>query len=172
VVLLFAPYDLAGTNILEQRSQAALARSFRSEVARASSNALAPPAANKHISEAHSHRAKSGAAPQLNSATKAGRALLKPALVPPPGGALDHMLIPAIGVNRYVVQGVNETDLQMGPGHYPGTPLPGQPGNVGIAEHRTTFGAPFSRLNELGKRDLIYLTDTTGTTWVYSVARQ
>ena len=82
------------------------------------------------------------------------------------------MVIPAIGVDRYVVQGVSEADLQMGPGHYPGTPLPGQAGNVAIAGHRTTFGAPFFRLNEVHRGDLVYLTDTSGTTWVYSVVRQ
>ena len=59
-----------------------------------------------------------------------------------------------------------------GPGHYPGTPLPGQPGNVGIAGHRTTFGAPFFRLNEVSRGDLVLLTDTSGTTWVYDVVRQ
>jgi sortase A len=85
---------------------------------------------------------------------------------------VDHLVIPAIGVNRYVVQGVAENDLQQGPGHYPGTPLPGQRGNVGIAGHRTTFGAPFFRLNEVVPGDLIYLTDTSGTTWVYSVQRE
>jgi sortase A len=84
---------------------------------------------------------------------------------------VDHLVIPAIGVNRYVVQGVAENDLQEGPGHYPGTPLPGQRGNVAIAGHRTTFGAPFFRLNEVVPGDLIYLTDTSGTTWVYSVQR-
>ena len=92
--------------------------------------------------------------------------------VPPPGGALDHMVIPAIGIDRYVVEGVGDLDLQMGPGHYPGTPLPGQDGNVGIAGHRTTFGAPFFRLNELVPGDLIYLTDTEDRTWVYDVVQQ
>ena len=81
-------------------------------------------------------------------------------------------MIPAIGVDRYVVQGVAEADLQMGPGHYPGTPLPGQAGNVAIAGHRTTFGAPFFRLNEVHGGDLVYLTDTLGTTWVYRVVSQ
>ena len=82
------------------------------------------------------------------------------------------MVIPAIGLDRYVVEGTDENDLQMGPGHYAGTALPGQMGNVGIAGHRTTFGAPFFRLNELVPGDLIYLTDTSGTTWVYNVRRQ
>jgi len=67
---------------------------------------------------------------------------------------------------------VAEGDLDEGPGHYPGTPLPGQAGNSGIAGHRTTYGAPFFQLNELTAGDRIYLTDTTGTTWVYRVVRQ
>ena len=46
-----------------------------------------------------------------------------------------------------------------GPGHYPGTPLPGQIGNAAIAGHRTTHGAPFYRINELAKGDRIKITD-------------
>ena len=56
-----------------------------------------------------------------------------------------------------------------GPGHYLGTPLPGQYGNVSIAGHRTTYGAPFWALNELRPGDRIFLTDTTGHTWIYQV---
>src|SRR5487761_2787659 len=37
-------------------------------------------------------------------------------------------------------EGVAEGDLSLGPGHYPGTPLPGEKGNVAIAGHRTTWG--------------------------------
>ena len=42
---------------------------------------------------------------------------------------------------------------------------------MGIAGHRTTFGAPFFRLNEVSRGDLVLLTDTSGTTWVYGVVR-
>ena len=46
-------------------------------------------------------------------------------------------------------------DLKKGPGHYPDTPLPGQLGNAAIAGHRTTYGQPFYRLDEVaaGRRD-------------------
>jgi LPXTG-site transpeptidase (sortase) family protein len=174
VVLLFVLFELVGTNVLEQRSQARLARNFSSAMAQTARPAPAqPPPA---------HRPRGGTRGRSPSHVPAGaKATTAPGrhqtvhpslLVPPPGGVLDRLLIPAIGIERYVVQGVSETDLQMGPGHYPQTPLPGRVGNVGIAGHRTTFGAPFFRLNELERGDLVYLTNTTGTTWVYSVARQ
>ena len=46
----------------------------------------------------------------------------------------------------YVMIGIPREDLKKGPGHYIGTPFPGQPGNVGVAGHRTTYGAPFNRI--------------------------
>lgn len=88
---------------------------------------------------------------------------------PLPGGVLDRLLIPAIGLSRYVVQGTAENDLAQAPGHYLGTPLPGQYGNVAIAGHRTTYGAPFWDLNELTSGDRILLTGPTGHTWTYLV---
>ena len=66
--------------------------------------------------------------------------------------------IPDINVNQYVVSGTDELSLQFGPGHYLGTKLPGSGGNVGIAGHRTTYGAPFSRLDLVEVGDQIYLT--------------
>lgn len=79
-----------------------------------------------------------------------------------PGGVIAHLRIPAISVDKYVVEGVGEEDLKKGPGHYAGTPLPGQVGNVAIAGHRTTYGAPFYNLNELKDGDPIYLSTTQG----------
>ena len=40
-----------------------------------------------------------------------------------------------------------------GPGHYPGTPLPGEAGNVAIAGHRTTYAHPFYDLNAVAPGD-------------------
>ncbi len=48
-----------------------------------------------------------------------------------------------------VVEGTGADQLRSGPGHYPGTPLPGETGNVAIAGHRTTYLHPFYNLNEL-----------------------
>jgi sortase A len=79
-----------------------------------------------------------------------------------PGGALARLEIPAIHLDQFVVEGTSESDLRRGPGHYPGSPLPGQPGNAAIAGHRTTFGAPFSRLDELKAGDTIIATTAAG----------
>jgi sortase A len=193
VVLLFVAYELVGTNLSEENSQAKLAREFSGALAHAprpanpgerTTGAVAAGAKTPHGSAGGS-TARAGNAQTSRQASIGGHGLgghgqrAVPARligdrlpVPPPGGALDHLVIPAIGVSRYVVQGVDEADLQMGPGHYPGTPLPGQAGNVGIAGHRTTFGAPFFRLNEVTRGDLVLLTDTSGTTWVYRVEHQ
>lgn len=78
--------------------------------------------------------------------------------------------IPAIGLNQYVVSGTDEDDLALGPGHYHYTALPGQGGNVVIAGHRTTHGAPFNRLAELAPGDPMYLTTTSGQRLTYVVA--
>jgi sortase A len=90
----------------------------------------------------------------------------------PAGTVVAHLVIPKIGVNYYVVEGVGSSQLAEGPGHYPGTAMPGAAGNVGIAGHRTTHGAPFYNLNELQPGDLISLTNTAGQTFTYKVTTQ
>lgn len=73
------------------------------------------------------------------------------------GDAIGELSIPAIGVSQYVVEGTDTEDLRKGPGHYPDTPLPGEAGTVAIAGHRTTYGAPFRKLDELERGDRIVL---------------
>ena len=53
-------------------------------------------------------------------------------------------------------------DLRKGPGHYRTTPNPGQAGNAAIAGHRTTYGAPFHRVDELEPGDPIFVTTAQG----------
>ena len=66
--------------------------------------------------------------------------------------------IPNISIRQYIVSGTSENDLQFGPGHYIQTNLPGSGGNVGIAGHRTTYGAPFNRLDQVKIGDEISLS--------------
>ena len=63
---------------------------------------------------------------------------------------------------------VEAATLRRGPGHYPSTALPGQPGNIGIAGHRTTFGAPFAAVDRLAVNDTVHLLDDHGREWVYT----
>jgi sortase A len=84
------------------------------------------------------------------------------------GDAVAHLEIPAIKLDKIVVMGVQLTDLKKGPGSYPTTPLPGEIGNAGIAGHRTTYGAPFERLDKLRPGDEIITTSYAGR-FVYRV---
>jgi sortase A len=65
------------------------------------------------------------------------------------GAPIGRIEMPTLGRSYVVIQGTNESSLELGPGHYPGTDWPGQGGTVAIAGHRTTFLAPFRTINEL-----------------------
>ena len=73
------------------------------------------------------------------------------------GDALGTISIPKIGVRFTFLEGTSAGDLARGPGHYAGTALPGEPGTVGIAGHRTTYLAPFRHLDALRRGDRIAL---------------
>jgi sortase A len=84
------------------------------------------------------------------------------------GDAIAKLEIPAIGVSDFVVEGTDVASLRKGPGHYPETPLPGEKGTSAIAGHRTTYGAPFRRLDDLRRGDRI-LVDLPYGRYVYRV---
>jgi sortase A len=145
LILLFVAYQLWGTGLKEAASQHTLKHQFETELAR------------EHRSSAHPS-SSGGAADQAAAAQDQADAPPPP----PQGQAVGILKIPAIDLEKVVVQGVGESDLQEGPGHYPETPLPGQAGNAAIAGHRTTYGAPFFRLNELVAGDSILVTTKQG----------
>jgi sortase A len=65
------------------------------------------------------------------------------------GAALGRIRLPTLGRSYVLVEGTDSSSLRKGPGHYPGTPLPGQQGTVAVAGHRTTYLAPFRTINQL-----------------------
>ena len=80
-----------------------------------------------------------------------------------PGTAVAIMRIPDIEVNYVVVEGTGTESLKKGPGHYTWTSYPWEnTGSVGIAGHRTTYGAPFWSLNELTPGDRIVMATEYG----------
>jgi sortase A len=88
-----------------------------------------------------------------------------------PGKALAVLDIPKIQLdNKVIVEGVSRDDLRKGPGHVPSTVLPGQDGTFGVSGHRTTYGAPFYRLNDLVKGDTITVI-TREAIYTYTVTR-
>lgn len=78
---------------------------------------------------------------------------------PSEGAVVAGLKIPRLGLSTVVVEGVEDADLKLAPGHIPGTALPGEPGNVGIAGHRDTFFRP---LRLVRKDDVIALTTPQG----------
>jgi sortase A len=80
-----------------------------------------------------------------------------------PGDAVAIIRIPKIDVDYVVVEGTDTESLKKGPGHYTDTAYPWEAtGRVGIAGHRTTYGAPFWSLNELRPGDRIVLATEYG----------
>ena len=88
----------------------------------------------------------------------------------PPGHALVEIRIPRFGSSWSWVasEGTSQSVLADGPGHYPGTPLPGQRGNVAFAAHRAGHGDPFIDFDELRPGDVIELRQGL-TSWTYVV---
>ncbi len=143
VLLLFIPYLLWGTDIVAAQSQATL----RSELART--------LASRPVDH------PSSTSPP---ATFGGSPALAPPLADPPvGTAVGTIHIPAIGLSMAIVEGTGSAELRMGPGHYTGTPLPGEAGNSAIAGHRTTYLRPFYSLNALRPGDRIIVATAQGT---------
>jgi sortase A len=91
----------------------------------------------------------------------------------PIGTGLAVIRIPRFGRNwaKVVVEGVGVSDLRRGPGHYPGTQLPGQVGNFVVSGHRTTYGAPFNRIDELRTGDAIVI-ETRNSWYTYRVTTE
>lgn len=75
-------------------------------------------------------------------------------------GAID---IPAIGVQKRLYEGVSLTVLDVGPGHWPGTAMPGHRGNVVIAGHRTSHDRPFRNIDQLIVGDTAVFTTPEGS---------
>ncbi|HSM02258.1 MAG TPA: sortase [Acidimicrobiia bacterium] len=89
---------------------------------------------------------------------------------PAQGEPVGRLVIPQIGVDWIFVEGVSVADLRKGPGHMPGTAMPGQYGNAVISGHRTTYGAPFNRLDELAPGDRFTVETLIGV-HTYEVVR-
>lgn len=87
---------------------------------------------------------------------------------PDEGGEFAFMSIPSIGLEAVVFEGVDRETLTQGPGHMPGTPLPGQPGNAVLSGHRTTHGRPFWDFDLLQQGDRIEVETAIGV-HVYEV---
>jgi sortase A len=146
VIFLFVAWQLWGTSISQHHEQHQLQSTFEASVRK------------------HHPAATTSTGPALISAKQV-------VPVPAEGSPVAKLQIPAIGLDEIVVSGTAESDLARGPGHYVGTAAPGQAGNVAIAGHRTTNGAPFNRLGQLAIGDKVFLTTLSGERLTYVVSQ-
>ena len=79
------------------------------------------------------------------------------------GDAIGRIKMPDIGLNAVVFNGTDTATLQKGPGRFPETPLPGIGGTTGIAGHRTTYLAPFRKINDIQEGGEVTLELPYGT---------
>lgn len=175
LTLLFVTYQLWGTGILTAQAQGGLEDDFEALVSQAedlepTAVATAEPAPSEvdELDERDAEAAAEAAAAQAEADALAAeaaaeeRALLSELLWQPGGEPVARLTIPKIDLEWTIVAGVGTDELRKGPGHYPGTPLPGMPGNAGVAGHRTTWGAPFNRIDELDPGDIITVETVQG----------
>ncbi len=87
---------------------------------------------------------------------------LQPEDYPAEGTGFGTIRIPKIGLDVVVFEGVTRETLRQGPGHMPGTALPGQAGNAVMSGHRTTYGRPFFDLDLLEPGDVIEVETAIG----------
>lgn len=159
LLLLFVAYQLWGTGLHTSRAQDDLQSEFReqqAQVAELPGEGTSTPATDTTDTTAAT------LPPQVAAPTD----------VPPERGeAIGFISIPQIGAEFYIVEGVELRWLQEGPGHFPQTPLPGQAGNAALAGHRTTFKAPFNRIDELEPGDQFFVETLQGK-FTYEVLPQ
>jgi sortase A len=75
---------------------------------------------------------------------------------------LGGISIPKIGLEAPLLEGIRLTTLDNGPGHWPGTAMPGENGNVVVAAHRTSHGAAFRNIDQLVAGDLVQFSTAAG----------
>ena len=100
-----------------------------------------------------------------------------PTLAPPPSNPwarrtptqLGSIVIPAIGLDQPIFEGVDQAAFAHGVGHWPGSPAPGGWGNAVFGGHRTTQTHPFLNTDQLKPGDQIDFVMQDGWTYVYSV---
>lgn len=85
------------------------------------------------------------------------------------GAPVARLLIPTIGLDEIVLEGIDDEALNGGPGHYPGSPLPGRAGNSIISAHRDRH---FRNLGRVGVGDTIVTQSGVKTTQWIVVKRQ
>ena len=84
---------------------------------------------------------------------------------------VGHIEIPAIDLDTRFYDGVVDQAVELGPGHWPGTPWPGDIGNSVFAGHRTTYTRPFADLDQLREGQRVVAQVRNGPPTTYRIFR-
>ena len=79
---------------------------------------------------------------------------------------IGRIEIPKLGLDTTLGEGVTLHNIDRNPSHWPGTALPGQPGNVVVMGHRVTHTRPFRHIDDLRPGDEVFFT-VGGVRWRY-----
>ncbi len=152
VVLLFVVYEVYVTDLFGAQKQAAATEAVDEVWAQAESTVTESVTVTDPAALATDPRER---APRYD--TEIGQGFAK-------------LYVPAFGADYVftVIEGTDPDDLYIGPGHYPGTQMPGQQGNFAIAGHRVSKGSPFNDLGLLASCDAI-VVETQDDWFVYRV---
>ena len=164
ILLLFVAYQLWGTSFFEQRSQDSLRNEFAKKLEKVKKAGVDTDDPTVPVETSPNG---TPADPTVGGNSTTTLPLTQDVVR---GEPIANIRIEKIGLERTVISGTDKRSLQKGPGHYPATPLPGQFGNSAIAGHRTTYGSPVARLDELSIGDKIILETVRGT-FVYEIDR-
>ena len=120
----------------------------------------------KHPSGQQDGKASDSKAPGSNGSGNDSHSNSRGAWKGPEGSLVGRIMIPSLKLSAIILEGVQPKTLQSAVGHMPGTPLPGESGNVELAAHRDTF---FRGLRNVQKGDSITLSTLSGATYDYRV---
>jgi sortase A len=157
LLVAFVAYQLWGTALYEEHAQShlqsELAEQLHTTIPASAPKPVGTPASKSETPDSDTI----GSGHEVLAGQTAS-----PISQPSVGAAVGQLWIPRIGISDTIVQGVGDPQLEQGPGHYPGTALPGEVGNVAIAGHRTTYAHPFYNLDALSPGDDIYVLTSQG----------
>jgi len=167
VLVLFVVWQLFGTGLATVRAQ----HELRAELVRgwAAAAPRQPARADRALTgsrPAGQEPTEGGSGAVAGGAGAGGSAAVAPApevapepeVAPAEGRPVALLAIPRLSDSWVVVQGVSLDDLALGPGHYPGTAMPGGLGNFAVAGHRATHDQPFAYLDQVRLGDDLLVT--------------
>jgi sortase A len=160
-LVVYAGYELWGTGGEERAVQAELREAFDAAGVAAAEPGAAASAPTTTEASPDVDEADPPSTPVVDLLPGGADPTAARLQFPDDGPALARLSIPAIEVDKFVMRDVDVASLQVGPGAF-GAVRPGFDGNAAIAGHRTTYGAPFGRVDELRPGDEISVYSADG----------